>query len=419
MRFHRAAFAAVAAALAAPLSAQQVWTVGAAPGPGIDFTQISAAVAAAGEGDLILVVSGGGFEPFEIDGRSLSVVAPNSAAVVSPGAGGSAAPLVAVRNLAAQQRVVLDGLNLLQFGALPRGAMELENCAGAVWLQSCFVDSYGVAALDLRQSSAVVAVDCFFQTNHTAAGPGGSFDPAPGARLSQASALWAYQSTFRGSHGLLAGSVSGALQGPLHGGAGLRLEGSAARLFGGRAEGGGGTTATVGTCPTGAAGGPGLHLLGGGGPSAAQAFGTSLQGGQAAAGNACSPTFAAGPPALVVAGDLEQQPAAERSTSLSPVLVPGSPGALHFQGPPGDLAILWVSPQASAPLPLAGLDVHLALAPAQPLWQVLLGPTGQWQVPLTVTSAPPTLVQLVTQGVWIDASLGLHASGPAAVSIVP
>ena len=106
------------------------------PSGGGQHTTISAAVAAASEGDVLLVGSGF-YLGFAIDGKSLTIVADQSAIVTVSGQ-------VAVRNLAASQRVVLAGLDVLhpvlgsssvdpQVGA----ALVVSACQGAVRAQDC------------------------------------------------------------------------------------------------------------------------------------------------------------------------------------------------------------------------------------------------------------------------------------------
>jgi hypothetical protein len=88
---------------AAPAIAQSVWIVDDGGGAGVDFTDIPAAVAAAGEGDLILVRDGF-YSDFTIDAKSLTVLADagHHPLVSEPmGVIGSGFPGISVINLAA------------------------------------------------------------------------------------------------------------------------------------------------------------------------------------------------------------------------------------------------------------------------------------------------------------------------------
>ncbi|TAJ24609.1 MAG: hypothetical protein EPO68_01225, partial [Planctomycetota bacterium] len=74
------------AALAASAHAAQVWVVGPTPGPGIDFTSVQAAVAAASSGDVILVrpaLAGTYAGELTLGAKALTIVADGGAQVPS------------------------------------------------------------------------------------------------------------------------------------------------------------------------------------------------------------------------------------------------------------------------------------------------------------------------------------------------
>ena len=103
-----------------------VLVVAPAPAPGVDHLQIVDAVAAANEGDLILVRSGL-YDDFTILGKSLDVVAEVGASVTVQGGFG-------VRGLDPAQAVLVRGLNTQPDGA---HGCELKNNQGAVWIEEC------------------------------------------------------------------------------------------------------------------------------------------------------------------------------------------------------------------------------------------------------------------------------------------
>lgn len=122
------------------------------PGPGVDFTDLPAAVAAAADGDLILVEDGV-YSPFTVAGKALAIVgeAGASARVAGPVVG---APLAVVRDLGPAQSVLLQGLELdnnapvVPFEAeFPGAALEVRDCAGPVWVEGCRIEKTGAGGV--------------------------------------------------------------------------------------------------------------------------------------------------------------------------------------------------------------------------------------------------------------------------------
>ncbi len=95
------------------------------PAPGVDFAQIATAVGAV-PGGSILLVHAGTYQPFTVDGKSLTIVAAGLVTV-----GGN----VTVRGLLADQSVVLRGLE--STGKTGESGLRIEGCAGPVWIESC------------------------------------------------------------------------------------------------------------------------------------------------------------------------------------------------------------------------------------------------------------------------------------------
>jgi hypothetical protein len=141
--------------LTAPLSAG-VLVVDAAGGPGTDFTSLQSAADAAASGDMLLVRSGD-YGGLLIDGKALSVVA-DAGADVSVA---FTAPLqmTEVRNLAADEDVLLQGLRLREIPMMPTftpyEACFVHDCAGTVWLDDCSVE-FGAPALLVRDCVRVI-----------------------------------------------------------------------------------------------------------------------------------------------------------------------------------------------------------------------------------------------------------------------
>jgi hypothetical protein len=133
--------------LGAPLAtvapAQQVHVVDDSGGVGVEFTSLTAAVQAAGNGDVLLMRSGTYSQAFTIDGKSLVLAADTGAAVDLQGWP------VTIRNLGTSQAVTLRGLHGFATG------WKLESNAGTVWFEDCFLEFGG--AFD---PGTISAVDC-------------------------------------------------------------------------------------------------------------------------------------------------------------------------------------------------------------------------------------------------------------------
>lgn len=135
------------------LAAQDaVWVVGRAPGPGIDFTTLSAAVAAAADGDTILVHSGT-YPSFGVNARSLAITAEAGGDVSVSGG-------VFIVGLQPGQVVSLQGLKLN--GDPFSAALNLSNNDGDVWLLDCELRGYDVVLPGFFESGthAVWSSDC-------------------------------------------------------------------------------------------------------------------------------------------------------------------------------------------------------------------------------------------------------------------
>lgn len=118
-------------------------------GPGSDFLQIADAVAAASNGDTLLVRAGG-YDAFTVDGKSLTITREKGFDVRVAGT-------ITVRDLGANQRLVVHGL---RNGTALESGLQVEDCAGVVWFEACeFVGESGQPAYDgIRLQSAAQAV---------------------------------------------------------------------------------------------------------------------------------------------------------------------------------------------------------------------------------------------------------------------
>lgn len=166
----------VAITLSANANAQSTWKVNCQGGPGIDYTDLPTAVAAASAGDTIIVIMSGGscssshavnFAP-TID-KPLSIL---GLALYSPPPVPGSAPTVAslmgvitVSGIPAGQRVLLSNLTAgVGSPALPLGGLRILNCAGEIVVDGlwCSTGGYPNQVLEVINSSNVTLKNCTF-----------------------------------------------------------------------------------------------------------------------------------------------------------------------------------------------------------------------------------------------------------------
>src|SRR5262245_13532469 len=107
----RGVLSLLALLLGSAASAQAVFVVAPAPGPGVFSTEIQPAIDAAVAGDLVLVKSGA-YAGFTIDGKGVSVVADAGASVDVNGS-------ESVTHVSASQHVLFRGLTIHGDSVLP------------------------------------------------------------------------------------------------------------------------------------------------------------------------------------------------------------------------------------------------------------------------------------------------------------
>src|SRR5262249_49678986 len=147
--------------------AQQVLVVAPNAGPGVFSTQVQPAVAAAADGDLILVRLGT-YDGFTVDGKALTIVAE------SPGDAKFKSSIV-VKNLSIAQGVLLEGL----IGATTQigNGLELSNDAGPVWVERCEFKGIATYVFPYVAAHGVSIDHCDSVTIQNAFATGGSTYP--------------------------------------------------------------------------------------------------------------------------------------------------------------------------------------------------------------------------------------------------
>jgi hypothetical protein len=344
-----------------------------------DFTMLAPAVAAAGEGDTILVRTHVDDEFVVIDGKSLTIVGD-----VPPGSTLlKIVPGVFVRNLVAGQQVTLRNLafSLLFFSI--DAALDLQDDAGGVWVENCTAtgaegNGDGLAACftgDYPGGAGVRAVNC-----SSVVIAGCSLVGGVGA---DAFDLWPLH---------LAGQAT-------DGGAGLLVQSSTVAVYETSMQAGKGGSGHL--CSEVADGGPGVRAIAsklllagctatggvqGAGPPAG-APGDGVRGDAASAIEVLdsSATPAPGGAAFATApGTLTMYAGSSRVLRITSPVREGQAGTLTLQGVQGDfVGFFWSFMQGLLPMPARHgwflLNSSFIAGPF--LVGVITAPSGVWELP--------------------------------------
>lgn len=371
------------------LAAGQVWVVD-DDGPG-DFTTLDAAVAAAAEGDAILVRAGT-YTSFSVDGKSLSLH-------FEPG---SVAGVMQVRNLAASQRVLVQGMT-------SSGRAILDDCEGSVWLEGCTINAF--AACEIASCDSVVLADCAIDSDVA----GFPFVPSAGITIT-ASTVHVYDSVFGGAVGRGGSHSIFCADGTADGGAGMRVESGFAFASGSTFEGGpGGFGDDQGLMfnGNGTDGGAGVEVEAG---AEVDLVACTLIGGPGGVGTTGCEDGDPGLPLDDPGGVVTQVRGIARSLDGPGFLQEGDLADLVFTGAPGDLVL------GLASIGTASLAVPGFLGPLQvsfPWVLVTVGtlpPTGELLLQLTVGNLPAGVLYLTRylQPVMVSSGGALYLGAPTA-----
>jgi hypothetical protein len=370
----------LAAFLLAPGVRAAVLIVDPAGGP-LVHPDPQSAIDAASEGDTILIRAGDYAATFSFPPRGIDIRSKSLTLVADPMGAAVKVPFVAVRGLAAGQRVVLRGLDVsptyhfLGGSSLPLPAMTVELSAGGVFVEdSRFLGGTGSAlfhqpfpgepALDV-DGAHVVAVRCEFLGG--SGFPGDMFTP-PGAGgpaiVAAGSTLALYESVVAGRAASTAGD-------------GLLVAASVASLAGVTVEGGDAGTGF---------GGDGLVADA---ASQVRSLDSTFTGGTGVA-----VPGGPGDPVVAPPGVLVTWPVQSRALTLSSPVQEFAPVAITFEGQAGDLVLALWSP-APGFLHIGGTAGDLLLAPP------LFGPF----VLLTLTAPSGTETYTVNAPALVPASV--------------
>jgi hypothetical protein len=387
--------------LAAPADAVGKVFVVAPSGP---YTNIQAAINAAGDGDVVLV-EGGTYAGFQIPNKGVSVIANAGATVTVTSA-------ISVVDLAATRDVVLQSLqvalpnstlaNALDIGSSV-GSIRVDGCTlpGANYFMSSSAPSYGTFAARIAQSTDITFSRCDLH---------GGFSPingGTGLHLTNSKAAM-YDSMTVGATG---GSMSpdGACSANNGGSGAFLLPGSYLFSSGGAFVGGDGGNATSASfgfcagCADGGYGNSGLHVSPG---ADARLIDNRFRGGLAGKGwPGCGSDGGAGGGLTGVGAAVVPIPS--RHAQLLAPLHEGATVSVTVRGVPGDAVWLMRADGTSFRVRVSGVQLVDQLGPATFLGTV--GADGK----LTTTLAAGNLA--VGEEGRIEFLQAFHVSGTAQV----
>jgi hypothetical protein len=334
---------------------------------------------------------------------------------------GASQPPLRITGVPAGELVVISGMIVFTLQAGAASAVEVSECAGTVWLQDVFVDSFGGPSLIATGAASLVLTNTMLQTNLTPALPDGTPQPGAGGEVHGGTALYAYDTDALGSHGVLQNGGLPVPTMPATGGPGFVVIDATVSWTGGVIRAGGGNSFFTGTCQVGGNGGDGLVVRDGPGSTAPQ---VSLHGVAVIAGAGgffnpgCAPAPVPGAAFNVLPGSLTHTPGPGRELILPGLGAAGGTVSLGLKGAPGDAAFLLVSLAASPGFVAAQVDLHLALDKVVAVVPFAL-PAGALNAPVGLPALPAGLETLVVplQALFVDAAGGRHASNPRALVI--
>jgi len=391
----------------APLAtAQNTWTVE-IDGSG-DFGQISQAVHAAADGDVILV-GPGIYLPVLIEAKSLTIQGEGEVFLLDlwPGLIG-----LTVRGLAEDQSVHLRGLTPVPVGGVVNDipALDLQNNQGPVFVEDCTFDAAEAlipSGPTVRTNNCasvtfarcrIVAADAIDDTT-----PTGNEWYALSATYSR---VYLYDCEVRGGAGA-SSDLGPPVEAPVAGSPAVWVRGSTLYASGGTIAGGAGGGDAGATCAAGVDGAPALVLEGAPFVPSAVAilFGTAVSGGAGGAGGCGQPDGVDAPASQVLAGSLHVVPGVAPTFRADSPVDAGAVGGVHVEGTPGDVVFLLVDDAAGAAGPafglLGALQVSSTSAALVPLGA--LPASGALDLPLALPGLPPGVesVRFVGQALFV------------------
>ena len=314
-------------ALAATGEAQTVHVVDGAAGPGHDFTSVAAAVAAAADGDIVLIREGFYFEGVRIFGKTLVLQAEVDAEVT--------VGLLNIQDLAAGQYVAVRGVDSSLVG------MFLRNNAGVVWIEDSVID-FALGA----DSEAVLIEDCrtvVFRDCLIDGLPDTLFPPLATLRAKRSS-VHLFETEVVGMEGIPITLSCGT-----DGFAAIEMEEGSLWLYDSTVRGGPGFDQLAGVCGPGGTGGAGIVVLGQNEPVVSVLASTVEGGAGGAPGGVAGTDF----DVQSSSGTVVHYPRAPRSHRIASPFRAGEAVQGEFVGEPGEPAWLFASRRPGRALELS------------------------------------------------------------------
>lgn len=409
----------LALALSAPATPQgDVWTVGAS---GADFTTIRDAVAAAADGDTVLVQSGG-YGPFPMTGKSVSVVA-DVGATVTVSSWSPFGEVMAFTQLPANSTTVVRGIDFhapqIDPFTYALYCVRLVDCAGTVWFEDCDFDDGPSGPLWIEDCADVVLERCSAEGTSGWASSMGSKPSSP-AIVADGVRLTIHGGVFQGGRGKGGGLTSGD---PAPGKPGILLQAGELYLSGCQVVGGQGGSGGISTCPSiSPDGGPGLQADVG----QVRVLGAALIGGAPGTPLFGCPPASQGPAYVLGSATLTQLQGTPSSLIANSPVREGQTLTLRLTTSTGTpLTALLLAGQATDPAfvaPLAGVGLlggptrRIDLGTVDPLTGIAtfqltlpdLGPgvlAAPWIFQAYVCGSGGCTAGAATHTVWLDSSL--------------
>lgn len=414
-----ALFSILGSCLPALAAQQPVLVVDDTPGPGVQFTQLQAALDAAGPDSIVLVKPG---EYSAAGAQNFLITGAKHVVAETPGTVTLHSRLLVVAT-AAHERVYVRGIRVANIS--PNSGpttLDVYACAGTVWFEDVVVDAPLQMSLPLSlptglypqavrvESSRAVFTNCTVNGLGLFAFALGGQDPLDFTHC----VLW-MQNSEVDLHGCsvlpypAASYPAFLLELP-----GIWMQNSTLRAWDTQVRGTPGKPATsfLGAtfCPT--SGGPGV-LLAAGASNTAEFVDCDVQGGPGGSigtFTTCAPA-PAGVPAQTIQGTATFAPGTARTLASTALTHGGTAQALQLAGAPGELAVLGVS-AAAQPLPLR--DLHAVVWIGAPTLLFVAGTTdAAGALSFGYTSPTPAAG---TQGLRLLVQAAFAGAGSVALS---
>ena len=405
---------------------------------GGDFLDLPEAVAAANDGDLVLVEpSATAYSGFRLDGKGLAVVARGSGVHAIVGK-------VEVENLGVDQFFGLRGFEV-ELAAASGGVIEVSDVAGTVWIEDCEVHALGLPVTPYSPpagaNDGLMLVDCanVVLTRTSVDGQRASattFEPRVGLHILRSSVA-AFDATLRGPDGADASATLfwGCLDGTSSpqvaslaqaGGMAVRVEDSFFYAQGSSLSGGdGGTGACCQASPRrcgifSQTGGSGVEVLG---ASDVQLLDVVTAGGSGGASLMCSLSFfcssaadgvATLGPVSILSGDVHR-------LELPALLPLGSSNTLQVEGAEGEEAYAVFSEDSAHFYwpPLQGVQVTRAPVSFVSLGEIPAGGVLQRSLVLPPMALTSGAQRRIVQGLFFAEGGSTNLGGGSLVHLLP